>query len=105
MLQSMLMLLLHGQIMRGHTSSKDQSIGSTRLTRLLPQVIQRTLKLIFQEYPITWTRHLFGEEMEKYISSKGVSIGNLIQKKKPPVNEADYPRKISNWDLPNNIDA
>lgn len=36
---------------------------------------------------------------------KGSKYWKFDPKKKPPVNEADYPRRISNWDLPNNIDA
>ena len=36
---------------------------------------------------------------------KGGQYWKFDPKKKPPVNEDDYPRKISNWDLPNNIDA
>ena len=36
---------------------------------------------------------------------KGGQYWKFDPKKKPPVNEADYPRRVSNWDLPNNIDA
>lgn len=36
---------------------------------------------------------------------KGRQYWKFDPKKKPPVDESEYPRKISNWDLPNNIDA
>merc|ERR1719309_1898043 len=49
--------------------------------------------------------HLCGERMTRFTSSKDQIIGNLIQKKNPPVDES-YPRPISNWDgIPNHLNA
>ena len=36
---------------------------------------------------------------------KGSQYWKFDPTKKPPVNEDEYPRKISNWDLPSNIDG